>query len=245
MPFKPITGFPPRKRKQTHVLEPEAPETAGQTLTAPFNAPLKTGVGKEYTGGVSDEDLHSIATEAGREGLHTALWGKNAPEHYVEDALSGWDRVNADLIGHRFREGIQQIDVVLERLAEDTDRAAEDALDAVDKHGDLDLEREELHLRMAREAIEPPEDTRDWGLGVKLGLLVVADLGLLSVAYQVLNLSDQRFLGIPFLSETGLSASGAVLALVFLAHLAGLQIRTGLHHLKLANRESANEKEQI
>lgn len=243
--FKKATKLAARAIKGKQQVEPQAPTSGPQSdgmVTIPFNPPLSVGRGKEYTGGLSDEELHRIATEAGREGIHTEAWGKNAAEQYVEDALRYWHDVNKGLISHEYTSVTEPINSALDHLDGQVDEAEEDALDAVESHGDLELEREELHLRMAREGLEPPNDQRDWGLGLKLGGLVVADIGLLSVAYQVLDLSDERFLGIPFLSENALAASGPVLALVLLAHLAGQQLKTGLHHLNLANEQATNKE---
>jgi hypothetical protein len=216
-----------------------------QSVEVPFNPPLKVGVDKEYTGGIGDEQFHRLQTEAGREGIHTPTWGKNAADYNVEEALPRWHDVNAGLIGHEYRGQIQEIDEVLEPLAEQAAKAEQEAFSAIEAHGDLELEREGLHLRMAREGLEPPSDRRDWGLGAKLGGLVIADLGLLSVAYQVLDLSDKQFLGVPYLSENALAASGAVLSVVLLAHLAGQQIRRGVNHMTLAaDDRTTNGKEK-
>ena len=229
-------GTSPSLAKAAHSAE-------GQPSTAPFNPPLKTGPGKQYVGGISDDVLHEMAVESGREGLHDPdYWGKNARDYNLENMLRTQHGVHGGLIGYDFRDQLQQVDDQIEMLAQQIGDLEDDAFDAVDAEGDLALEREGLHVQMATEGLEPPAAGRDWLLGIGLLCLFFADLGLLSLAAAVFGISDDQFLGIPFLSETAAAASGWVTALVVLAHFAAKQLKTGLHHLSTADAVAPKEQ---
>ena len=180
---------------------------------------------REYGGGYSDEQVAKLAEEDGRSSFHdSAVWGDNT-ELRVVHALHHALDVQTGLVEAAFAGDAAALEG---ELAEATPEARYAELRALDDVEEEEAAREEAERlkgearRIGRALPRPGETLRYLGM---LAVLVLGDLALIAVAFQVLGLSDRLLLGVvPFSSDLYLAASSSVLALLYLAHHTGADL---------------------
>jgi len=188
--------------------------------------PLQVAPDREYPSGYSDTEVERAAAEDGNAAVHDpALWGENAQPRFL-DVLNEGHATGRELIGHTFRSDTQQVVGRIETGVPQALSREQKALEAID--GQRSAERDELVLRytIIRAGLPLPNPRAVWQLTASLLLLFVGDWAIVTVAFQVLGLSDRPWVpGVGFTDELHLAALTSVMLLVFLAHAAGDKLR--------------------
>jgi hypothetical protein len=192
---------------------------------------LSVSAGRVYGSGYGDADVEAFALEDGVAGAQDpALWGENAEDNVrVIEMINASHDAAAGLTGHAFRGEVLGVHRALEHIAVDASAAEQQALDDTDTDAEARRETEDLRLRMKLEGLQPPHEhaSRMYILG--LVALVLGDLTMIAVAFNVLGLSDSLVLGFLPFTSLDIAASTAVLSLLVLAHFAGKYAREVLH----------------
>ena len=204
--------------------------TAGAQMSPGASAGVRVTGGKEYRGGYSDAAVEGMAVEDGNASIHDeSVWGENTEPRVIQLLHSTVD-VLRHLVGHAFREEALPLEVELEREIPDANGAEQEALDDIEDEEEARREESRVGKKTREEGLSRPqrEDVRRYV--AKLGALVLGDLVFIAVAFQVFGLSDKLLLGfIPFSSELYFAALSSVLALLFLAHHGGEELKLISH----------------
>lgn len=207
--------------------------------------PLQIGPnGRDFVGGYTDAEVDENARKTGEASmLDPSYMGPNASDVWSLQEFVAALGVEANLIGHQMRFALASLYEGLAGLLTAAGENKAAAKEAIDDHFDKAEKQEELSQKIKAEGLGFPHWVAH-SLLYALALLglVLGDLAFISVAYQLLGLSDGRVFGIPYTDELHLAASTSVGGLVVLAHLAGKEIRGVIH--TLGRRRLADEEER-
>lgn len=216
------------------------------TAEAPKSLQAGSGVrvtgGKEYRGGYDDAAVEAMAVEDGNNALHDeATWGKNTAARVIQ-MLNAAVAVLGHLVGHEFRQEALPLELELERAYPEAGSTEQDAFDDIEDEGEARREESQVAIKTRKEGLTRPQRGDVLRYVGKLGTLVVGDLVFIAVAFEVFGLGDELLLGfIPFSSELYFAALSSVLALLFLAHHGGEELKL-ISHTNRRRREAPKEE---
>lgn len=194
-------------------------------------ASLQVGAGRPLAGGYEDQDIEGMAQEDGKAELYTSTFGDGNRQPRAILANIRAANVGSGILGYQLREELTEIDASLERdkqkgavLDAEAQAAAVVRNNAASNHADLDQ-------RCHEEGLGRPDTSRKPLLLETMGLTVLGggDVIFISVAYQVLGLSDRSILG-P-VTELQLAATTSVAALLISTRIAGHRLRRFTHFM--------------
>jgi len=206
---------------------------ARRRATVPPASP-SVSAGRPYGTGYSDQDIEALAAEDGAASVHDpSMWGPNAENVRVPNAINAAHAANAGLVGYDYRGRAAQLASELEHAQENARSAEQQALDDIEEDAEARQAFLELVRRVRGEGLELPHRHATRWYWLALVGFVLGDLTMISVAFQLMGLSDRLILGfIPFTSAVDIAASTSVFALLVLAHCAGGYLRGVLHDLE-------------
>lgn len=209
----------------------------GPLESAGLGSGVRVTADREYRGGYDDRAVEGMAVEDGNNSVHDpSVWGENTAPRAIH-LINATVAVLKHLVGHAFRGESLPLEVELEHAGAEANVAEQGALDDIDEEEEARREEVGLLARIRNAKLVPPqgEDVRRYV--AKLGSLVVGDLVFIALAFEVFGLSDRPLLGfVPFSSELHIAALSSVLALLFLAHFAGEELKT-ISHVNRRRRE--------
>jgi hypothetical protein len=191
--------------------------------------------GKDFGAAYDDADvLHAGEEDAGK-GVFTDIFGEDNRAPRMINAICKAALVASHLIAHRLHETLIGIDSRLEPVQESIKVAKAEARTLAIAVADAAGNHRNLSERMRNEGIAPPEGGRR-RLLLEIALLTPLGLGdvlFISLAYQILGLSDRPMASFLPFSELQLAASTSVAALLICARIAGHRVRRFSHLLGL------------
>lgn len=214
---------------------PWSPDPAGARASA-----LGVSEGQAYTGHYGDATVDEMAREMGAGSLNdNGIWGENAePVRPFEELMAAFG-VASHLIGHELRGALAGMHATLEKAMARAELALARAVEAVDEHCLRQIEVETLRRRIRDDGLALPHWlAHSLRYGLALVGIVLGDLALISVAFQLFGLSDDRIFGVPYTDELHLAAMTSVAALVVLAHVAGKNLRAVVFDYERRRREA-------
>lgn len=226
-------NFADRRRRNKDRAAPAAergedPKQRYVTTHAINAPPSQSGGERVFAGALSDDAVHWISTDIGREQPTAAL--------HLEGEIAAFPPVHKHILGADVRAEIQTKAARIRVLDQQIGTAVEDALQAVDAEGQARAEHATWEVRAEREGVGVPVLGRDSRLPIKLAGLMVADGIFISIAYQVLPVSPIETYGI---------ALGSILAVALLGEEAGKHLKHSVSytHAAMSRRAKANEQE--
>ena len=183
---------------------------------------------------LSDEELARFAQAAAAGSHHDpSIWSENAADIPVPHMVAAIHDAAGSATGHTLAGQLAAVHGELEHTGLAAKDAEHRAQQSIDDHEDAQRRKIGLAQQIEDEGLEPPSQRRKRGYLAALVALVLGDLTLISIAFQLLGLSDRLKLGfLPFSSDLDIGASTSVFALLVLAHFAGKHLRSFLHDIE-------------
>jgi hypothetical protein len=234
-----MAGFELRRIFERRRFQKKQQPLTGGSLGA--SSGVKVRGGKQYQGGYDDASVEGMAVEDGNSSFQDeSVWGENTGPRVIQ-LLNSTVGVLRHLVGHAFRDESLPLEVELERTVPGAQSAEQDALDDIEDEEDARREENRVSKKTWEEGLSRPQREDNRRYVAKLGTLVAGDLVFIAVAFQVFGLSDRLLLGlIPFSSELYFAALSSVLALLFLAHHGGEELKL-ISHTNRRRREATTE----
>ena len=199
---------------------------------------LTINPGRMYGTGYDDDAVEKAAVVDGSASVHDgSLWGPNAEQVWFIRLLNAAHAANLRLIAHALLAAL----LVVHRDAEKADVAArtaeQNALDALEEYAEAGRAVEDLREENRAEGLQAPSDRGNGKYIAGLIALMLGDLAFNAVAFQLFGLSDRLLFGfLPYTDELHIGTAASVLALLVLAHFAGIRFREVLHQLDRGRR---------
>jgi len=183
---------------------------------------LRTDEQQLLSGTYSDGDIESMASEDGQAQLYTKSRGKGNREPRALHALREGEAVNRALVSHEFHTQLATIECEIEELAAKAPILEHAAISAVMAHESARRDVDRIRDLCRSTDLSLPEHR--WQRAIAEGIiylaLAIGDLMFITVAYEVLGLSDRSVGYLPF-SPLQLGATSTVIAMLVLTRLVG------------------------
>lgn len=205
----------------------------------PESPPLRIEDGRRLGAGYGDDAIEEMAREDGKTQLYTEVFGEGNRQPRAILANNEAARVGSGLIGHELHEQLKELDAELERTKETSKVVEAEALVLAEGQDHAAKDEADLRARIRDEGLEIPESS--WKALVfelvLLAFLGIGDILFISVAFQILGLTDKpiaRFLPI---TELQVAASASVMALLISTRIAGHRLKRFLHLFGIIMRQ--------